>query len=133
MKFSDTIEKMTNPGIKTTYRIYGEDGMAKADLISLRDETIDPSKPLTIFHPLEPWKKTTFEHFTVRNLMIEVFRNGEQVYSSPTLKEIAEYGRLVRSEFWEEYTRLLNPHIYKVDLSEKLYNLKKTLTYQNAR
>ncbi|MGN1042657.1 MAG: nicotinate phosphoribosyltransferase [Christensenellales bacterium] len=133
MKFSDTIEKITNPGIKTTYRIYGEDKMAEADLICLRDETIDCSKPLTIFHPLETWKQTTFTKYTVRNLMVEVFRDGEKVYASPKLKEIAEYSRLVRSEFWEEYTRLINPHTYKVDLSDKLYELKKKLTFENAK
>lgn len=133
MKFSDTIEKITNPGIKTTYRIYGEDKMAEADLICLRDETIDCSKPLTIFHPLETWKQTTFTKYTVRNLMVEVFRDGEKVYASPKLKEIAEYSRLVRSEFWEEYTRLINPHTYKVDLSDRLYELKKKLTFDNAK
>ena len=133
MKFSDTIEKITNPGIKTTYRIYGEDKMAEADLICLRDETIDTSKPLTIFHPLETWKRTTFEKYTVRNLMVEVFRDGKQVYASPKLKDIAAYSQLVRSEFWEEYTRLINPHTYKVDLSDKLYELKKKLTYEASK
>lgn len=133
MKFSDTVEKITNPGIKTTYRIYGPDGMAKADLITLRDEVIDTTKPLTIFHPIETWKKTTFTNFTVRNMMTEIFKDGEQVYTQPTLKEIATYSKLKRAEFWSEYTRLMNPHVYKVDLSEKLYELKKELTYKNAR
>lgn len=133
MKFSDTVEKITNPGIKTTYRIYGADKMAEADLITLRDETFDTSKPLTIFHPIETWKKTVFTDYTMRNLMVEVFVDGSQVYTPPTLKETADYSRLVRSEFWEEYTRLLNPHTYKVDLSEKLYTLKNELTFANAQ
>ncbi len=127
MKFSDTIEKITNPGIKTTFRIYDEDKMAQADIIALADETFDTTKPLTIFHPLQTWKQTTFEKYSVRNLMVDIFRDGEQVYTSPKLKEIAEYSRLVRSEFWGEYTRLVNPHVYKVDLSDKLYDMKKEL------
>ncbi len=133
MKFSDTVEKITNPGIKTTYRIYGEDGMAKADLITLRDETFDANSPLTIFHPVDTWKKTTFEKYTLRNLMTDVFVRGELVYASPSLKEIADYSKSRRAEFWAEYTRLLNPHVYKVDLSEKLYKLKTELTYKNAK
>lgn len=132
MKFSDTVEKMTNPGIKTTWRIYNEEGMAKADLIALREESFDTTKPLTIYHPVETWKHTTFEKYTMRNLMVEIYRNGEQVYFSPTLKEIADYAKKMRSEFWSEYTRLLNPHVYKVDLSDKLYDLKKELTFKNA-
>ena len=118
---------------KTTYRIYDENKMACADLISLRDETFDTTKPLTIFHPIETWKKTTLEKYSMRNLMVEVFRDGEQVYNLPTLKEIADYSKIVRSEFWEEYLRLMNPNIYKVDLSDKLYNLKKFLTYSHTK
>ena len=133
IKLSDTTEKITNPGIKTTYRIYDENKMAFADLISLRDETFDTTKPLTIFHPIETWKKTTLEKYSMRNLMVEVFRDGEQVYNLPTLKEIADYSKIVRSEFWEEYLRLMNPNIYKVDLSDKLYNLKKFLTYSHTK
>lgn len=133
IKLSDTVEKITNPGIKTVYRIYDRDRMAVADLICLKEEFFDTSKPLTIFHPLETWKKTTFTEYSMRNLMTEIFVDGKQVYFSPSLKEIADYSKLTQSEFWEEYRRLVNPHSYKVDLSEKLYNLKQELTFQNAK
>ncbi len=127
MKISDTQEKTTNPGLKTTYRIYNEKNMAKADLIALRDEVFDTTKPLTIFHPIETWKKKTFTKYKMRDLMIDIFIDGKQVYQSPTLSQIAEYASKVRNEFWEEYRRLINPHIYKVDLSKKLYDLKQEL------
>lgn len=133
MKFSDTEEKITNPGIKTTYRIYDKDNMALADIISLKDEKFDTSKPLTIFHPLETWKKTTFTDYKMRNIMTDIFIDGKQVYQCPTLKEIAEYAKKVREEIWEEYTRLINPHIYKVDLSDKLYQLKQDLLNDNIK
>lgn len=132
IKLSDTAEKITNPGIKTTYRIYDEDKMASADLICLENEVFDTTKPLTVFHPIETWKKTTFTKYSMRNLMVEVFKDGKQVYDSPSLAEIAAYSKLVRSEFWEEYLRLVNPNIYKVDLSDSLYNLKKFLTYSHT-
>ena len=32
--------------------------------------------------------------------------------------------------FWEEYTRNDNPHIYKVDLSDELYELKTSMIKQ---
>ena len=132
IKLSDTAEKITNPGIKTTYRLYDEEKMAVADLICLRNETFDTTKPLTIFHPVETWKKMTLTKYTMRNLMVEVFRDGKQVYTSPSVKEIAAYSQLVRSEFWEEFVRLINPSEYKVDLSDQLYNLKKYLTFSHA-
>jgi putative nicotinate phosphoribosyltransferase len=127
MKFSDTPEKITNPGYKTTYRIYREDKMAAADLIALREEVFDASKPLTIFHPLETWKKKTFDNYTLRDLMAPIFKDGKLVYDLPTLSEIVAYAKKSRAEFWEEYKRLMNPHIYKVDLSEGLYGLKQKL------
>lgn len=133
IKLSDTIEKITNPGIKTTYRIYDEDRMAVADLICLIDETFDTSVPLTIFHPQETWKRTTFTNYTMRNMLTDIFVDGKQVYFSPSVKEIADFSKLAQSEFWEEYRRLVNPHAYKVDLSEKLYNLKQELTLKNFK
>lgn len=132
IKISDTQDKITNPGLKTTYRIYDHENMAVADLICLKDEVFDETKPLTIFHPVDTWKKTTFTKYTMRNLMTDIFIGGKQVYTSPPLKDIAEYALKVLSEFWEEYRRLINPHIYKVDLSDKLYDLKHRLIAENT-
>ena len=49
------------------------------------------------------------------------------VCSLPPLKEIREYAQRELDSFWDEYKRLKNPHIYKVDLSDMLYELKQKL------
>lgn len=59
--------------------------------------------------------------------MVKVFEDGRQVYDIPDLTEIVRYANKSKNEFWEEYKRLVNPHSYKVDLSEGLYNLKQQL------
>ncbi len=133
MKFSDTPEKITNPGFKTLFRIYDEKGMAAADLIALRGESIDTSKPLTIFHPIETWKKTTFEKYSVRELQVPIFERGKQVYKVPNLKDTIEFAQKSKSEFSEEHKRLINPHSYKIDLSDKLYDLRKELMIKNNK
>ncbi len=133
MKFSDTPEKITNPGFKTIFRIYDENGMAAADLIALRGEQIDTSKPLTIFHPIETWKKTTFEKYSVKELPVCVFYRGKQTYEVPSLKESIDYAKNSKGEFYEEYKRLTNPHGYKIDLSDKLYDLRKELMIKNHK
>ena len=46
------------------------------------------------------------------------------MYKFPTVKEIAEFSQSALSCFWEEYLRLDMPALYKVDLSQKLYELK---------
>lgn len=128
IKLSNNAIKITNPGFKNVYRIYNKTtGKAEADLIHLRGEEIDASKPLTIFHPVETWKKTTYTDYTLRELLVPVISGGKVVYSLPTLKQIAEYARAEMESFWDEYRRIDKPHIYKVDLSDGLFNLKTSM------
>lgn len=126
MKFSDSIEKITNPGFKSVYRIYDKaTGKAFADLIALRGEKLE--KPLTLTHETERWKRTVMADYEYKELLLPVFKNGKQVYKCPSLDDSAKYCSASLSTFWEEYKRLKNPHIYKVDLSDKLYELKQSL------
>lgn len=125
IKVSDNTAKITNPGFKTIYRIYdGATGKAEADVVALRGEKIDFSKPLTLYHPVERWKKITFENYTVKELPVTIVKDGKLVYDMPTLKEISAYAKEEKESFWDEYKRLDQPHIYKVDLSDELYALK---------
>ena len=69
IKLSDNTAKITNPSFKSLYRLYDKDnGMAIADLITTYDETIDESKPLTLFHPVETWKEYEVENFRAEKL-----------------------------------------------------------------
>ena len=135
IKVSDSHDKTTDPGVKKTVRIY-RGGMAAADLICLADEKIDTSRPLTIFHPEQTWKRTTFKDFTVKELMTDVIKDGELVCKLPALEEIGEHHDRSKAEFFPEYKRVVNTQYYKVDLSEKLWKLKhdllNTVPYQNA-
>ncbi len=128
IKLSDNSDKITNPGFKQIYRIYdNKTGKAEADLIALREEKIDESEPLTIFHPKETWKKTTFTDFTARPLSVKVIENGKLIGRLPSLGEIEAYAAREKETFWDEYKRLDNPHVYKVDLSKKLFDIKNEL------
>jgi len=128
IKISDNSAKITNPGFKGIYRIFDKaTGKAEADLIHLRSEEIDFSKPITLFHPIETWKKTTYTDYTVCQLTTKVIENGKLVKPLPTLPEIVENAKKSLSGFWDEYRRLDKPHLYKVDLSDGLYELKKNM------
>lgn len=132
IKISDTQEKITNPGFKTLYRVYDGDGMAFADLIALDGEEFDLSRPLTLTHPTMRWKRTTLEKYTLRRLLTPVFEKGKFVGSRPALRDIAAYNRKEKSTFWDEYLRNVNPEIYKVDLSDGLYELKSRLIAEHT-
>ena len=125
IKLSDNTAKITNPAFKSLYRLYDkENGMAIADLITLKDEIVDESKPLTLFHPIETWKDYEVENFHAVPLQEQIVKAGKLVYEFPKLMEIQAYSKAELSKFWEEYLRLDVPQLYKVDLSRKLHDLK---------
>ena len=133
IKISENTEKITNPGNKTIYRIYEKaSGKIKADLICFADEVIDPKQDLLLFDPMDTWKKTKLAGgtYTVREILLPIFKNGECLYKSPTLKEIAAYCREEKDTLWDETKRLFYPHRVYVDLSLKLYDVKQSLLDQ---
>ena len=136
IKLSENTEKITNPGNKTIYRIYDKaTGKIRADLICFVGEAFNPDEDLVIFDPLETWKKTKLKggSYTMRELMVPVFRNGECIYQSPSVKEIAAYCTQEKATLWDETKRLFYPHRVYVDLSDKLYAVKKELLNQLGR
>lgn len=133
IKISENTEKITNPGNKTIYRIYDKTtGKVKADLICFVGEKYDTGSDLLLFDSIETWKKTKLPggSYTMREILVPVFKNGECVYKSPSVKEIAAYCRQEKKTLWEETKRLFYPHRVYVDLSQDLYEVKKSLLDQ---
>ena len=125
IKISENVGKITNPHFKKVYRLYDkETNKAIADQICLYDEVIDDTKKLTIFDEHAVWKTKTLENFTARELLLPIFKNGKQLYESPSIHEIRTYAQQQIDTLWDEVKRFENPHSYYVDLSEKLWNLK---------
>ena len=98
----------------------------KADIIALEEESIDETKVLTLFDNNATWKRMTLQPntYTVRELLIPIFKNGKCVYNSPSVMEIQSYCNKEKETLWEEHKRNKNPHVVPVDLSEKLLALK---------
>lgn len=130
IKLSENAEKITNPGNKTIYRIYEKStGKIIADLICLVEEVFDENKSLMLFDPIETWKKTKLEagSYTLREMLVPVFRDGKLVYQSPSVMEIREYCKKELGTLWDEAKRFSYPHETYVDLSVKLWNMKNEL------
>ena len=128
IKISENVGKITNPGFKKVYRFYNRStGMAEADYICLRDETVDDSKPLEICDPDARWKRKTMENFVARELLVPIFEKGKLVYDLPSLPAIKAHCEKEVASLWPEVRRFENPHGYYVDLSEKLMALKDRL------
>ncbi|MGI6336285.1 MAG: nicotinate phosphoribosyltransferase [Eubacteriales bacterium] len=128
LKISENVGKITNPAFKTVWRLYDRaSGRAIADVITLFDEVIDDTKPYLIFDPEHTWKRKLVTDFTARRLPVQLFRKGELVYRSPDIHAIRDYCAAQIETLWDEVLRFENPHIYYVDLSKKLWDIKQEL------
>lgn len=125
IKLSENIEKVTNPGYKTVWRLFDkENNKAIADVLTLGNEIIDDSKDYEIFDPIHTWKRKVVTNYYAKKIQVPIFIQGECVYKTPKLDEIRKYSLEQVELLWEEVKRFNNPQGYYVDLSEKLWNLK---------
>lgn len=133
IKISENVTKITTPHYKKLYRFYGADtGKAIADYLTVYDEEVDDSQPITIFDPDATWKKKQVYDFTARELQVPVFKDGKLVYDLPALEDIRSYCLAQVDTLWDEVKRFDNPHKYYVDLSQKLWNVKHGLLEKNG-
>lgn len=137
LKVSENPAKLTIPGIKRVYRIINkENGMAAGDYIALESEDVSKEKSIKLFHPTHTYLEKEVENFEARDLHVDVFKDGRQVYAIPSVQESAEYFKENKKTLWNEYLRLLNPEFYPVDLSTKCWEnrnniLRKVTKKQN--
>lgn len=127
IKVSNDSIKTINPGYKKVYRFYDKKtGYALGDVIALADEII-PKDNYTLVSPVDEWKKTEVENYSLRELQVPIYLDGNQIYDVPSVKERKEYCTKDFETIYPEIKRLSNPHEYYVDLSKKLLELKKEL------
>ncbi|MBI3958323.1 MAG: nicotinate phosphoribosyltransferase, partial [Chloroflexi bacterium] len=133
IKLSESREKTPNPGHKELYRIYDERGQATADLVALSDEKLDATQRLILRHPgtrtkwraLEPRQISQIEP-----LLMDIFADGRLVYDRPDIdamraRRMADVERLDPG-----VRRLINPHVYHVSISQKLWDVKDRLIHE---
>ncbi|MEC0240440.1 nicotinate phosphoribosyltransferase [Paenibacillus dokdonensis] len=129
IKISGNPEKVSTPGKKDIYRIVDRvSGKATADYIMFPDEEQPhDGMRLKLFNPQHPYLQKYVKNYDAIPMLEQVFKNGIQVYTLPTLDEIRQYHREQMDLFWPEYLRKLNPEIYRINISEKVWKLKQTL------
>lgn len=130
IKVSETVEKITNPGLKKVYRVYSQDGHAIADLIARADEIVDMESPYRYVDPEKPWKNRYFTNCRVKELQELVVKNGKRVKERLPLDEIRKYvDEQLKTEIWQEEQRFENPHKHYLDMSPNYYELKMSLLH----
>ncbi len=128
IKVSNNAVKTTNPGIKQVYRFYNKDGSAAADLIALDEEIIPGNRPYTFYHPMYFHDKFTLSKYGMVKPMLSLkMDNGKNLERQGSIKELQKRVKTNLDFFDTSYKRIINPHIYKVSLSDKLKSLKARL------
>lgn len=125
IKVSESVEKITNPGLKHVYRVYSDEGKAIAELLTLAGEMPRNGEPYSYVDPEKPWRQLQFANCTFKNMQELVVENGKRVGPSPSLEEIRRYVvDQLTNEIWEEEQRFENPHKHYLDMSLDYYGMK---------
>lgn len=133
IKASNDRVKTTNPGYKKVYRIYNKvTGKALGDLIAMHDEII-PTSGIELIDIENEMNNKRLTEYDIRNLQVQVFKDGKLVYEEPTLEEKKQYCHKEMDTLYDEVKRLENPSKYYIDATKKLLELKKELilSYHN--
>ena len=133
MKISNTTAKTTNPGIKQVYRFSDADGQALADLVALQSEEIAAGQKYTFYHPFSEadfFQMKPGAYAKAEPMLVKQMEDGKRLLPEPKLKDLQQEVKENLKAFHPTYLRLINPHIYKVSLSQQLKNLKFGLIVQ---
>ncbi|GHT81098.1 nicotinate phosphoribosyltransferase [Spirochaetia bacterium] len=136
IKFSDNPEKTTMPGVKQVWRIRDAQGLAVTDVLALDPDTGSAESdiqgtPFTqgtryaFWHPSADYRHFyhTFDGSAEPLLRLRM-KGGELTGAHPPLEAIQARAKKELDRFDNSYKRLLNPHIYKVSVTEALRDLK---------
>jgi nicotinate phosphoribosyltransferase len=126
MKLSDNPEKTTNPGVKQVWRVMDKNGSAVVDVLGIDGiDVIENDSRYCFWHP-----SADYRHFyhtvegSAQALLKKRVEGGVLIDKLPTLAEVKAKTACDIEIFDSTYKRLLNPHIYKVSITERLRVLK---------
>lgn len=132
LKRSEDKAKLINPGFQIVYRII-QDGQFKADVICLRGDSFEQKilagETFSIRAEFDETKRTTFEAgtYTYKPLELKVIEDGQRIMAEPSIVEKRNYYLDNLSRLNKTQIRIINPHYYKVDVSDDLYDVKMSL------
>ncbi|MFA5713903.1 MAG: nicotinate phosphoribosyltransferase, partial [Bacteroidales bacterium] len=129
LKRSEEKSKLINPGFQRSYRII-VNNVFKGDVTTLEGDSlaqkIENGEDIVIRHEWDETKITKFKggEYSFRMLQKKVMERGEIVTTFKPLMERRDYYLNNLASFNPTQVRIINPHFYKVNISDDLYNLK---------
>jgi nicotinate phosphoribosyltransferase len=128
IKISETPSKAPNPGHKRAWRLYDLRGKATADILSLEGEDLTDYDPVHLRHSTDMAKYRALpasEISEIEPLLEPILIEGKPAYAFPTIEAIRKQREADLSRLDPGVKRIVNPHIYHVSLTQKLWELKR--------
>jgi len=127
LKLSENEEKINFPGRKKVVRYTNGDGNFAIDGVLLADEAEDRIR--TLRHPSTEFKKMRIdrEGLEAEQVFFPFVEKGNLLAPFPSLNEVRQFARERFSLLPDGHKRFVNPHLYRVGLSNRLYELRRSL------
>jgi len=124
IKLSEQNIKINMPGILNVRRFFVNGKMAGDMIFDERDKMDD----YRIIAPDDFTKRKKFGMDTpCKDLLIPIFKQGNQTYKVPSIEESRQYHLRQRNMLDASSRRLVNPHLYPVGLEPKLFERRSEL------
>ncbi len=130
IKISESPSKTPNPGHKKVWRLYDQRGFATADLLSLEDEDPTQMERIVLRHPSDHTKRRVLhrdEISQIEPLLQDILVEGKLVAELPSIEEMRAQRQADVQRLDPGVRRLINPHVYHVSLTQRLWDFKEAL------
>jgi len=128
LKLSEQVIKVSNPGVQQVRRFHSN-GKNLGDAIYNIEQS--PDDAWTTIDPIDATQSQTFPADAEWNdLLVPIFREGQDVYESPPLEAIKKHAATELARFDADIKRFIDASRYPVGLEAGLHNLKSELMSQ---
>ncbi len=127
IKISESIQKLTTPGVLDIRRYYAEDGRVAGDMVYDTNVAIEPEE--VIVDPYDPLRRKKLAGLEWETLLQPLARKGQCVLPDEFRDAGAAQKRTQAGlrQLDETQKRLLNPHTYPVGLERGLFDRRSEL------
>ncbi len=130
MKITSDITKTTLPGIKRVLRAVAPDDTYVQDVVYLETET--PETGALVYDPTNPLRHTSLPtDIRFVELRQRVMENGRRTVVPESIDTMAARCKSELAKLPQGCRRFINPHIYKVSISQQLETLRQQFIQKN--
>jgi nicotinate phosphoribosyltransferase len=125
MKLTADRVKSSIPGIKRVWRANTPNGEFVVDVIALEDEQLETGDRVT--DPTNPLRSTKISEAMLEDIRRVVMQDGQRLTAPESLEVLQARATEDMARLPEGSTRLLNPHVYRVSITDGLLELRSRL------